>query len=97
MTMKLLKPFRLLVVGGTVLTVGLAVAQDATSEPGTLPDRVTIVREGLFPEGVEYDTLNGRFLVGSIGDGNVYAVADDGTLTALCRCRRWHADRAGAG
>lgn len=86
--MKMLKTLRLLAVGSTALTVGLVAAQEATPEPGMLPDRVTVVREGLFPEGVEYDTLNGRFLVGSIGDGHVYAVADDGTLSLLVEDER---------
>jgi DNA-binding beta-propeller fold protein YncE len=72
----------------TAVSVG---AQEATPEmtpeatpmvmPMEFPDRVTAVREGLFPEGVEYDSVNGRFLVSSTSEGTVYAVADDGTVT----------------
>lgn len=54
---------------------------EATPAAGMLPDEVIVSQEGLFPEGVEYDSLNARFLVSSTSEGTVYAVADDGTLT----------------
>ncbi len=72
-----------------VASFGVMFAQDATPE-GTpeptgadLPDRVVISSEGLFPEGVEYDTLNQRFLVSSTADGMIRTVADDGTIEVL--------------
>ena len=36
---------------------------------------------GFIPEGIEYDTKNKRFLVGSLVKGTVFVVANDGTLT----------------
>jgi sugar lactone lactonase YvrE len=74
-----------------MLPLSLVFAQDTTSEPTQQvmmggvanPAVVTVAREGLFPEGVEYDSINGRFLVSSIAEGTVNSVADDGTLTPL--------------
>lgn len=54
------------------LPVCAADAQQATIKLNT---------PGIIPEGVEYDTKNKRFLVGSLAKGTVYAVAKDGTLT----------------
>jgi hypothetical protein len=44
------------------------------------PDLILVAQPGLFPEGIEYDAVNGRFLLGSIGEGTIYAVNDDGTF-----------------
>lgn len=44
------------------------------------PDLILVAQPGLFPEGIEYDVMNGRFLLGSLGEGTVYAVNDDGTF-----------------
>ena len=46
-----------------------------------LPASITINTPGLSPEGIEYDTKNNRFLVGSITQGTVFVVGNDGTLT----------------
>ena len=48
---------------------------------GSLPDSITMKTAGFIPEGVEYDTKNKRFLVGSIAQGKVFVVAPDGALT----------------
>ncbi len=48
--------------------------------PTAGPDLILAAQPGLFPEGIEYDAANGRFLLGSIGEGTVYAVSDDGTF-----------------
>src|SRR5690606_31751252 len=80
-------------------SLSIVIAQDATPEGtpepteeaaatsnmtgDALPDRVVVSSEGLFPEGVEYDTLNQRFLVSSTADGMIRTVADDGTLEVL--------------
>jgi hypothetical protein len=45
-----------------------------------LPDEIVIKHRNLFPEGVEYDQERGHFLVGSMTEGTVFRVADDGTL-----------------
>ncbi|PZN32302.1 MAG: hypothetical protein DIU71_07865 [Proteobacteria bacterium] len=46
-----------------------------------LPAVITLQTAGITPEGVEYDTKNGRFLVGSFTHGTVFAVATDGALS----------------
>src|SRR5690606_8018019 len=57
----------------------------ATPEPspgdGGIPERIVIERQGVIPEGIEYDETSGRFLVGSLGEGTVFEVAFDGSLT----------------
>lgn len=60
-----------------------AEAADTASAEG-----VVIMHEGLFPEGVEYDPVNERFLVSSVAEGTVYAVAGDGTTTPLVQDER---------
>jgi sugar lactone lactonase YvrE len=50
-----------------------AFAADAT------PATITLKAPGSLPEGIEYDTKNKRFLVGSLSEGTVYSVASDGT------------------
>jgi sugar lactone lactonase YvrE len=59
-----------LVLGGM-----LALAQD-----DALPDSIVIEHSDLYPEGVEYDAEGGRFLVGSMSEGTIFAVNDDGAL-----------------
>jgi sugar lactone lactonase YvrE len=57
----------------------LASAADAA------PAQITLKAPGSLPEGVEYDTKNKRFLVGSLTEGTVYTVADDGTRTPFIK------------
>jgi hypothetical protein len=45
-----------------------------------VPDRIIMERGGFIPEGIEYDTVAGRFLVGSLAEGTVYEVGLDGSL-----------------
>jgi DNA-binding beta-propeller fold protein YncE len=59
-----------------------------TMEAGMWPDTITVTKEGLFPEGVAYDPVNGRFFVSSVADGNVYAVDADGTLSVFIEDER---------
>jgi sugar lactone lactonase YvrE len=44
------------------------------------PDEINIEHHNLFPEGLEYDQERGHFLLGSLTEGTVFRVADDGTL-----------------
>jgi sugar lactone lactonase YvrE len=46
-----------------------------------LPASITFSTPGIGPEGVEYDTRNQRFLVGSLARGTVFTVGNDGSLT----------------
>lgn len=59
-----------------------------TMEAGMWPETIEVMKEGLFPEGVAYDSVNGRFLVSSISEGTVHAVAADGTLTPFIEDER---------
>lgn len=56
-------------------------AQETTEPPTALPDQVTFEAAGLLPEGVEWDGRHERFVVGSLAQGTIHLVADDGTLT----------------
>ncbi len=47
------------------------------------PDLILIERENLFPEGIEYDAANNRFLIGSLTEGTIFAVSDDGSYQAF--------------
>jgi hypothetical protein len=58
----------------------------AAPEPeatASLPAMIVAERGGFVPEGVEYDTTNGRLLAGSLSEGSIFHVNNDGTLTAL--------------
>jgi DNA-binding beta-propeller fold protein YncE len=59
-----------------------------TMEAGMWPDTIEVRREGLFPEGVAYDAVNGRFLVSSVPEGTIHAVDADGTLTPFIEDER---------
>jgi sugar lactone lactonase YvrE len=67
-------------------------AQDATPEStlSAAPDTININVPGLMPEGIEYDATRGQFLVGSISQGSVSVVADDGTITPLLQDPKLH-------
>ncbi|MCB9853548.1 MAG: hypothetical protein H6819_10665 [Phycisphaerales bacterium] len=47
------------------------------------PASLFVASPDLVPEGVEFDPVLCRFLLGSISSGNVIAVEDDGTFSAL--------------
>ena len=81
-----LKPFRFMLFTSLVL-LALAVpafAQDATPEvmmPAALA--VTIDVPDIQPEGVEYDAAAGRFLFGSLSEGTIRQVTDDGMVSTF--------------
>lgn len=43
--------------------------------------RIVFERGGMIPEGIEFDTNGRRILTGSLVDGTVYEIANDGSLT----------------
>jgi sugar lactone lactonase YvrE len=49
--------------------------------PPSLPDSIVAQRGGFVPEGVEYDAKRMRFLVGSIREGTIFQVGNDGAVT----------------
>ncbi len=56
---------------------------EATVPSDPIPARIVAERGGFIPEGVEYDQTNGRFLTGSLSEGSVFEIDNDGTLTAV--------------
>jgi hypothetical protein len=71
-----------------LITVGLiaslcvaACSPNGGNDP--VPDRIVLERGGFIPEGIEFDTVGRRLLTGSLVDGTVYEIANDGSLTAV--------------
>lgn len=77
-------------VPAVLLAAGLLTACD-NDETGTAiptplpppPDAVAFTRAGLYPEGVQYDAGNTRFLVSSLTTGAIGQVLDDGTYAVF--------------
>lgn len=63
-----------LLTGIFLLTVSVGLAQD------DLPKEIVFEQAGILPEGVEYDAEGERFLVGSLAQGTIFEVTDDGTI-----------------
>jgi len=57
-------------------------ARDAAPSP-ELPPTIVAERGGFIPEGVEYDTKNGRILTGSLSEGSIFQIHPDGRVTPL--------------
>ena len=55
----------------------------AASMAEALPAMIVAERGGFIPEGVEYDTANGRLLIGSIAEGSIFQIHGDGRLTTV--------------
>ena len=70
----------LLLTGALLAT---ACKKDSDSPAPQGPASVTFTPAGLYPEGLEYDAVNQRFLVGSVTRGAIGQVADDGTYRAF--------------
>ncbi len=71
-----------------VALLGLALlssCSDDDDEPEvsspSLPTTITFTQAGLYPEGVQYDAKNSRFLVTSVTTGRLGQVKDDGTYS----------------
>ncbi len=60
-----------------------APAAEAPAAPPMLPDVIVAERGGFIPEGVEYDMDNGRLLTGSLSEGSVFQLHEDGRVTPL--------------
>ena len=55
----------------------------AASAAASLPATIVAERGGFIPEGVEYDTVNGRLLTGSLSEGSIFQIQGDGRLTEI--------------
>jgi sugar lactone lactonase YvrE len=60
-----------------------APAEPATPSAQGLPDTISFKKDALYPEGLEYDTDNNRFLVTSLHEGTVGTVTPDGNYNVL--------------
>ena len=57
--------------------------EPSVSTPAARPDTIVAERGGFIPEGVEYDTSNGRFLTGSLSEGSILQIHNDGRVTTV--------------
>ena len=55
----------------------------AAPAPDQLPAMIVAERGGFIPEGIEYDTTNGRFLTGSLSEGSILLIHNDGRVTPV--------------
>ena len=86
MTMFFLKTrvagFRPLAPAALALLLLASCSKDETPDAApSAPATVTFTQAGLYPEGVQYDAANSRFLVTSLTTGRVGQVKDDGTYS----------------
>jgi sugar lactone lactonase YvrE len=58
-------------------------AAPAAAPAPTIPDSIVAARGGFIPEGIEYDTDNARFLTGSLSEGSIFEIGEDGSVTAV--------------
>ena len=71
------------------LALGLAIGAltlagcATTTGGGSGPEIIIAERGGFIPEGIEYDNTRGRFLTGSLADGTVYEIGNDGRLSPV--------------
>jgi sugar lactone lactonase YvrE len=71
-----------LLLGG-LLTASCSDDDDDNAATPAAPDSVAFTVSNLYPEGVQYDAKNSRFLVSSLTTGNVGQVKDDGTYSVF--------------
>ena len=55
----------------------------ATSPVPDLPATIVAERGGFIPEGVEYDQANGRLLTGSLAEGTIFQIHNDGRVSPV--------------
>ncbi len=65
---------------GACSTTSLVTSANMTPD---YPDIITVERGGFTPEGIEYDHLNQRFLLGSFIEGKVFALSASGELSTV--------------
>ena len=58
-----------------------AAEMEAAASSPDLPEMIVAERGGFIPEGVDYDSKNGRFLTGSLSEGTIFQVHADGRVT----------------
>ena len=71
-----------LLVGGCHLYVD-DILSDIDREKKSMPEEIITTKQGLFPEGVEYDAYGHRFLVSSLTRGTIGALDDQGNYESF--------------
>ena len=78
---------RALAVAAASLAIGCSQPQPSPEAQAPVlampPAVITATRGGFIPEGVEYDTAAHRFLTGSLAEGSIMTIGDDGSVTAV--------------
>lgn len=67
----------------SLLIAALAVPLALNAQGDELPEMILAERAGYHPEGIDWDAERGVFITGSLTEGGVFQVADDGTVTQL--------------
>jgi hypothetical protein len=55
----------------------------APAPAGAIPAMIVAERGGFIPEGIEYDQANERFLTGSLAEGSIFTIGNDGSVTPV--------------
>jgi hypothetical protein len=53
----------------------------AAPAPDRIPDTIVAKRGGFIPEGIEYDRAGKRILTGSLSEGSIFVIGNDGSVT----------------
>jgi sugar lactone lactonase YvrE len=67
------------IISGVCLSLVVAGCA-TTSGSGRIASRIVMERGGFIPEGIEFDSNARRILTGSLVDGTIYEIRNDGTL-----------------
>ncbi len=70
----------------TIVSVfAVSCTKKATVNPSILKASYVVEDTGLYPEGIDFDTKNERFLFGSMYKGTVYAMNSDGQVSTFAK------------
>jgi sugar lactone lactonase YvrE len=77
-------------LGSALLLSCAAAGPRPAAGPGIPHQAIHVSRPTLFPEGIAFNPVSGRFLLGSFREGAVYEIGEDGTPRALVTDDRLH-------
>lgn len=64
-----------------MLSLAMGLPGSLAQDDDAPPELILAERPGFHPEGIEWDAEGERFLTGSITEGTIFEIADDGTVT----------------